>query len=104
MSKALVVYASRTGQTKAIADLIAEGIRFAGHEAKVKPVSEIKTPEDLAGYDAYVLGSATYHGEMISSMKQLLFLAEKADWAARSAGPLDPTAGPERLRNAFLTP
>jgi flavodoxin len=105
MSKALVVYASRTGQTKAIADLIAEGIRFAGHEAKVKPVSEIKTPEDLAGYDAYVLGSATYHGEMISSMKQLLFLAEKAGLGGKVGGSFGSYGwsgeAPERIFNTM---
>jgi flavodoxin len=30
MAKALIVYASRTGATQKIADLIAEGIRISG--------------------------------------------------------------------------
>lgn len=86
MAKTLIVYASRTGQTQNIADLIAEGIRFSGNEAEVKNVTEINKPEDLQGYDGYAFGSATYHGEMIQSMKQLLFLAEKAGLGGKAAG------------------
>ena len=79
MAKALVVYATRTGETKDIAELIAEGIRLAGGEAVVLNVSDIKKEADLEGYDAYVFGSGTYHGEMIQGMKTMLFLAEKVN-------------------------
>ncbi|UCB49054.1 MAG: FprA family A-type flavoprotein [Deltaproteobacteria bacterium] len=78
MGKALVVYTTRTGETKDIADLIAEGIRMSGAEADVVNSTQIKKEEELAGYDAYVFGSATYHGQMMQGMKTLLFLAEKA--------------------------
>ena len=78
MAKALVVYTTRTGETKDIADLIAEGIRMSGAEADVVNSTQIKKEDQLAGYDAYVFGSATYHGEMMQGMKTLLFLAEKA--------------------------
>jgi flavorubredoxin len=77
-SKALVVYSTRSGQTKDIAELIAEGIRFEGLEAEVKNITGIKKESDLEGYDGYVFGSATYHGEMMQGMKTMLFLAEKA--------------------------
>lgn len=86
MPKALVVYATRTGDTAKIADLIAEGIRFAGAEAKVVDVKSIQKAEDLAGYDAYVFGAPTYHGEMIASMKTFLFLAENAGLAGKVGG------------------
>lgn len=78
MAKALVVCASRTGDTRQIGELIAEGLRFSGAEADVVDVKEIKKESDLQGYDAVVLGSPTYHGEMLQSMKTLLFMAEKA--------------------------
>ena len=42
--------------------------------------------EDLEGYDAYVLGSATYHGEMMQAMKTLLFLAAKLDLGGKTGG------------------
>lgn len=76
--KALVVYATRTGATQKIAELVAEGIRFGGFDADIKTAGDVKKEEDLAGYDAYVFGSPTYHGDMMASMKTLLFLAEKA--------------------------
>jgi flavorubredoxin len=78
MAKALIVYATRTGETEQIGNLIAEGIRFGGHEAQVANIKEIQKESALQGYDALVFGSATYHGEMLKSMKTLLFLAEKA--------------------------
>lgn len=86
MGNVLIVYATRSEETKGIADLIAEGVRIAGHEAIIKRVSEINGEEDLNGYDAYVFGSPTYHGEMITSMKQLLFIAERAELEGKPAG------------------
>ena len=83
MAKALIVCATRTGETQKIGGLIAEGIRISGHEAKVVSDKEIKKEADLEGYDAYVFGSATYHGEMMQGMKTLLFLSEKADLAGK---------------------
>jgi flavorubredoxin len=38
------------------------------------------------GYDAYVFGSATYHGEMMEGMKKLLFLAEKSNLEGKAGG------------------
>ena len=78
MAEFLIVYATRSRETQKIADLIAEGIRISGHGATLKNANEIKSEEALKGFDGYVFGSATYHGEMISSMKQLLFIAERA--------------------------
>lgn len=79
MGEFLIVYASRTGETKKIADLIAEGIRIGGHAATLKNATEIKSEKDLSGFNGYLFGSATYHGEMVSSMKQVLFIAERAE-------------------------
>ena len=86
MPRALVVYATRTDQTKQIAEYIAEGIRFTGAEAIVVDVKKIRTVADLAGYDAYVFGSPTYHGEMLEAMKTMLFLAEKAELQGKVGG------------------
>ena len=86
MSKVLIVYATRTGETQNIADLIAEGIRFSGQEADVVSVKEIKNESDLDGYDGYVFGSSTYHGEMLQGMKTFLFLAEKANLEGKVGG------------------
>ena len=86
MGRALTAYTTRTQETRQIADLIAEGIRFSGHEAVVQDVKDLKKEADLAGFDAYVFGSPTYHGEMIQPMKTFLFLAEKADLENKVGG------------------
>lgn len=86
MAKALIVYATRTGETEKIANLIAEGIRFSGHEAEIKKVTDVKKEDDLKGFDAVVLGSPTYHGEMVQGMKTLLFMAEKAELNGKVGG------------------
>ena len=86
MAKALVVYSTRTGETRDIADLIAEGMRMRGMDVNVVNVTSIKKEADLDGYDAYVFGSATYHGEMMQGMKTMLFLAEKAKLEGKVGG------------------
>jgi len=86
MPRVLIVFTTRAGETKNIAELIAEGIRFSGADAKVVNANEIKNETDLEGYDAYVFGSATYHGEMMQGMKTLLFLAEKDNLEGKAEG------------------
>ena len=105
MGKALIVYATRSGQTKNIAGLIAEGLRISGMEVDLKAANEVKKPEDLGGYDAYVFGSATYHGEMMETMKQLLFLAERAGLEGKCGGSFGAFGwsgeAPERIFNTM---
>jgi flavorubredoxin len=86
MSRVLVVYATRTGETQRIAELIAEGIRFSGAEAKAVSANDVKKESDLEGYDGYVFGSPTYHGDMMQGMKMLVFLAEKAKLEGKVGG------------------
>ncbi len=86
MGKVLIVYATRSGETQQIAELIAEGVRLGGHQADVLDLKKISTEKDLAGYDAYAFGSATYHGEMLQAMKTFLFLAEKAQLEGKIGG------------------
>lgn len=86
MSKALIVCATRTGETLRIGELIGEGIRMAGNEALVVNANVIKKESDLQGYDALILGSATYHGDMLPAMKTILFLAEKAALQGKVGG------------------
>jgi flavorubredoxin len=86
MGKVLIAFATRTGETQNIADLIGEGVRMAGHQADVVNVKNVKSEADLAGYDGYVFGSATYHGDMLQVMKTFLFIAEKALLAGKTGG------------------
>lgn len=127
MAKALIVYGTRKNATKTIAELIGEGLRFGGIEATVMNVADVeKEKVDLDSFDAIVLGAPTYHGEMLTSMKTFLFLAEKANlegkvggafgafgWSGEAAGRIFDTmknvykmdmvnSGPLMLKSAFL--
>jgi flavodoxin len=86
MGKALVAYVSVTGFTQKTAELIAEGLRFSGHQAEVKKVSELKEVSDIEGYDGYVFGCPTYHRDMTQNMKTFLFLARKAGLEGKVGG------------------
>jgi flavodoxin len=86
MKKILVAYDSRPGKTQQMAEYIAEGVRITGHDVELKRITEIKNEKDLNGYDGYLLGSPTYHRDMIGTMKTFLFLAQKADLAGKAGG------------------
>lgn len=86
MGEILVAYITRSGETEEMANIIAEGIRFTGHEATVMNVTRIKNETEIEGYDGYAFGSPTYHGEMTQGMKKFLFLAEKANLEGKAGG------------------
>lgn len=86
MKKVLIAYDSRTGKTEKMAEYIAEGIRFVGHEPAIKKIVEIQSEADLEGYDGYIFGSPTYHRDMIGTMKTFLFLAQKANLSGKVGG------------------
>ena len=87
MTKVLVLYYSTYGHIEAMADAVAEGARQEGAEVTIKRVPEtvpddiaranhfkldqaadIATPEELADYDAIVVGTGTRFGRMSSQM------------------------------------
>ena len=86
MPNVLVAYISRTGMTEKMAELIAEGVRMAGHSVDVKKITSIKNEGDLAGYDGYVFGCPTYHRDMTAGMKTFLFVAQKANLTGKIGG------------------
>lgn len=86
MPKALIVYSTRTGQTRNIAEIIAEGLRFSAVEVTIRDVTEVKRETELEGFDIFVFGSSTYHGSMMERMKTFLFLAERADLKGKIGG------------------
>jgi NAD(P)H dehydrogenase (quinone) len=71
MAKTLVAYYSRTGNTKKMGELIADGLKKEGVNASLKDIKEVKVDE-LLQYDALIIGSATYYGSMAAEVKKLL--------------------------------
>jgi len=78
MAKAIIVYDTRNGNTGLMAKAIEEVIKEAGIEVLSRRTVGTGAT-DLASADAVILGSPTYHHDMIGSMKTFLFEMEKAD-------------------------
>jgi NAD(P)H dehydrogenase (quinone) len=91
MTKVLVLYYSSYGHIEQMASAVAEGVREAGSEATIKRVPElvpeavakashfkldqvapIATVDELAEYDAIIIGVPTRFGNMPAQMKNFL--------------------------------
>jgi NAD(P)H dehydrogenase (quinone) len=91
MAKVLVLYYSTYGHTEKLANAIAEGARSAGAQVSLKRVPElmppdvakqagakldqpadIATPEELADYDAIIIGTPTRFGRLASQVANFL--------------------------------
>jgi flavorubredoxin len=69
MTKILVLYYSRTGNTEKMANAVVEGARTVQDiEVELKYHT---TPEELAKYGAIAVGTPTYHHDMSSDVKTL---------------------------------
>lgn len=71
MAKGIVIYYSRSGNTKEMAQIIAKAMNDADLKTECKSVDKVKA-DDLPGYDAIVIGSPTYYGQMAGPIKQLI--------------------------------
>jgi NAD(P)H dehydrogenase (quinone) len=86
MPKGIVIYYSRSGNTKEMAEIIAEAMNEDGLATDCKDVGKVK-PDDLLKYDAIVIGSPTYYGQMAAQIKELF------DEAVKFHGKLDGKVG-----------
>jgi flavorubredoxin len=86
MSRVLIAYATQTGNTREIAQIIAEGCRFAGGQATVKTLQDIADPAELQEFDAIVLGSATYNSRMMDEMEQFLEVMKTVNLEGKRGG------------------
>lgn len=71
MAKGIVVYYSRSGNTKEMAEMIAKGMNDTGLSTECRSVDKVR-PDELSAYDAVVLGSPCYYGQMAGPMKHLI--------------------------------
>ena len=74
-NKVLIVYASKYGATKEIAEKIGEVLSGAGLLTDILPVKQVP---DLSGYNAVILGSAVYIGQWRKDAVKFLEANEKA--------------------------
>ncbi len=71
MSKVLITYYTRTGNTQAMAEIIADKIKNSGHDVDLKPVADVNV-DSLIDYDGIVMGTPVYYGSMASEIKKLI--------------------------------
>ncbi len=69
--KILVLFYSQTGNTKKMAQIVAEGVKAEGVDLELKDVEEVKVKELLRA-EGIIIGSPTYYGSMAYQIKQLL--------------------------------
>jgi NAD(P)H dehydrogenase (quinone) len=71
MTKGIVIYYSRSGNTKEMAEIVAKAMNDAGLKTECKSVDNVNADE-MPDYDAIVIGSPTYYGQMAGPIKQLI--------------------------------
>ncbi len=87
--KTVVIYASKYGSTKGIAEFIAGKLRQAGTQVEARHVGEVHNPGD---YDVFVIGSAVYMMHWLKEATEFVkgnraLLANRPVWLF-SSGPL----------------
>lgn len=86
MPQALIMYYSRSGNTKTMAQIIGDQMAKDGLSSTVKDVEGVAADE-LLGYEAIIIGSPTYYGTMAFQIKKLI------DETVRFHGKLDGKVG-----------
>jgi flavodoxin len=125
MTKVLVLYYSAYGHIEEMANAVAEGARKAGASVDIKRVPElvpeavakashykldqaapVAKVEELADYDAIIVGTGTRFGWRISSIRPA-DSGPRAHCTARSVGPLPrprPSTADRKLRSFRSSP
>lgn len=74
MTSVLIVYDSRTGNTEKMALAVAKGAKeMKGTKVEILKVDKAKA-SDLLRYDAIIMGSPTYYGNMSGRLKSFIDL------------------------------
>jgi menaquinone-dependent protoporphyrinogen oxidase len=107
--KYLVIYATREGHTRRIAEHIGATLRAKGYGADVRNVSDVSAQEQLTDYQAVVLGASLHAGqherEMVDFVRQRREELQRVPTAFLSvslteAGAEDPAAPQEKRAKA----
>ena len=72
MAKILIVYYSRGGNTRQMAEYVQSGVKKVTQvEVTCLPVEKVQA-RDLLEYDGIIMGSPVYYGTMAAEMKKLI--------------------------------
>ena len=93
MARAIIIYESKYGNTRLMAEKIAEGIRQAsGVEAEVRELKEIN-PDGLTEFDAIVIGSPNHMGNATRSIRKFIDELGKINLRGKLAAVFDTYMG-----------
>jgi flavodoxin len=93
MARAIIIYESKYGNTRLVAEKIAEGIRQAsGVEAEVRELKEVN-PEGLTEFDAIVIGSPNHMGNATRSIRKFIDGLAKFGFEGKLAAVFDTYMG-----------
>jgi NAD(P)H dehydrogenase (quinone) len=96
MPKVLITYFSHGGNTRKMAEALAQAIEQAGCQAQIKKTADT-TLDDLRAADGILLGSPCYFGNMAAPVKQFLDdsipLFGKGELVGKPAGAFASTGG-----------
>ena len=81
MGQIVIVYYSETGNTEAMANMVAKGVEAAGATAKVVPVDGFNA-EELKGESAFALGCPAMGDEVLEESTMEPFVAEVEKFAS----------------------
>jgi len=71
MSKVLVTYYTRSGNTQAMAEIISAKLAELGSSVDLKPVDDVDV-DSLIEYDGIIIGTPVYYGSMAAEIKKLI--------------------------------
>ncbi len=93
MVSVLLVYESKYGNTRQVADEIAVGITStAGAEAAISHVNEVD-PARLADYDAILIGSPNHVGRPVGSVKRFIDALARPELEGKTVAAFDTCLG-----------
>ncbi|MBE0616398.1 MAG: flavodoxin domain-containing protein [Proteobacteria bacterium] len=72
MRKVAIVYATRTGETEKMAQVIAEGVRSMGGQADLFRAEDVTDPKTLDPYDALAVGTPTQEAKEVPEITAFL--------------------------------
>jgi menaquinone-dependent protoporphyrinogen IX oxidase len=98
--KGIVVYDTSYGNTKKIAETIAETLKESGIEADLFYVRDVKKL-NAKNYDFFVLGSPTKFGTMSFTTKFFLGKVKSEEWMNKPFAAFD-TENPENIERARI--
>ena len=96
----IIVYDTSYGNTKKIAETIAETLKESGMEVTLFKVNEVKKLS-AKDYDLLVLGSPTKFGTMTFAMKWFLGKVKSEEWMNKPFAAFD-TENPENIEQSQL--